>query len=96
MSGAPILVTCYRNGIDSYGTWVTDATAMTRVRALAAEGGSRLVGDVIWNALEPWTKAITASWPAVDTFDVALALDTDAPRPETESPKAARRAKRRR
>jgi len=51
---------------------------------------------VIWNALEPWTKAITASWPAVDTFDVALALDTDAPRPENEPPKAARRAKRRR
>jgi hypothetical protein len=96
MSGAPILVTCYRNGIDSYGTWVTDATAMTRVRALAAEGGSRLVGDVIWDAREPWTKAVTASWPAVDTFHVVLALDTDAPRPENAPPKAARGAKRRR
>ena len=81
MSGAPIVVTCYRNGIDSYGTWVTDATAMTRIRALAAEGGAKLVGDVIWYEREPWTKAITNSWPAVDSFDVALALDTDCERP---------------
>jgi sugar phosphate isomerase/epimerase len=77
MSGAPIVVTCYRNGIDSHGTWVTDATAMTRVRALAAEGGKALVADVIWYEREPWTMAVTSAWPAVDSFDVALALDTD-------------------
>lgn len=75
MGGAPILVTCYRNGIDSYGTWITDATALTRVRALAAEGGESLVADVIWHEREPWTKRITSAWPAVDTFNVSLAPD---------------------
>ena len=84
MSGAPIVVTCYRNGIDSYGTWVTDATAMRRVRELAAEGGAALVGDVIWYEREPWTKSITSAWPAVDTFDVSLALDIDRTPPSAE------------
>jgi len=85
MSGAPIVVTCYRNGIDSYGTWVTDATAMRRVRELAAEGGAALVGDVIWYEREPWTKSVTSAWPAVDSFDVSLALDTDRATPGAET-----------
>lgn len=82
MSGAPIVVTCYRNGIDSHGTWITDATALARVRALAAEGGEALVGDVIWYEREPWTKAVTSAWPAVDSFNVSLALDTDRAPPD--------------
>ena len=93
MGGAPILVTCYRNGIDSYGTWITDATALTRVRALAAEGGESLVADVIWHEREPWTKRITSTWPAVDTFNVSLALDTDYARP-VDPPKRPRKARR--
>ena len=96
MSGAPITVTCYRNGIDSYGTWVTDPTAMARVRALAAEGGERLVGDVIWYEREPWTKALTAPWPAVDTFHVTLALDADGVAPRAAAPKQSRGPKRKR
>lgn len=87
MGGAPILVTCYRNGIDSYGTWITDATALTRVRALAAEGGERLVADVIWYEREPWTKLVTSAWPAVDTFNVSLALDTDRPTAAASKPR---------
>ena len=94
MGGAPILVTCYRNGIDSYGTWITDATALTRVRALAAEGGESLVADVIWHEREPWTKRITSTWPAVDTFNVSLALDTD--RPTASPPKPRPRGTKRR
>jgi len=35
---------------------------------------------VIWNEREPWTKKITAMWPAVDSFDVELRLDTPHPR----------------
>lgn len=77
MSGAPILVTCYRNGVDSYGTWLTDPTMLTRIRALAHEGGKNLVADVIWYSREPWTKLVTDTWPAVDTFDVSLELDRD-------------------
>lgn len=81
MGGAPIVVTCYRNGIESYGDWITDATALTRVRELAAEGGERLVGDTIWDEREPWAKLITKGWPAVDTFFVDLCLDRDRPAP---------------
>ncbi len=77
MGGAPVTVVCYRNGVDSYGTWVTDRTVLERVRALAHEGGERLVGDVIWNASEPWTRRLTEAWPAVDTFAVSLCLDRD-------------------
>jgi hypothetical protein len=52
MSGAPIVVTCYRNGVDSYGTWLTDRTMLDRIRALAREGGKNLVADVIWHGRE--------------------------------------------
>ena len=77
MGGAPITVVCYRNGVDSYGTWITDRTVLERVRALAHEGGEQLVGDVIWNRSEPWTARVTDAWPAVDTFSVSLCLDAD-------------------
>ncbi len=90
MSGAPIVVTCYRNGIWSYGAWITHATALQRVRELAAEGGSGLVADVIWYQREPWTKPIVDAWPAVDSFDVALALDEDRPLPDPDAKPAAR------
>ncbi|MDO9020701.1 MAG: hypothetical protein Q8S73_16025 [Deltaproteobacteria bacterium] len=92
MSGAPILVTCYRNGVNSYGTWLTNPTMLDRIRALAREGGKDLVADVIWNNREPWTKPITDAWPAVDTFDVSLELDRD--RPEPVAPAKSRRKKR--
>lgn len=96
MSGAPITVVCYRNGIDSYGRWITDPTALTRVRELAAEGGQSLVEDVIWYEKEPWTKAITAAWPAVDSFGVSLCLDADRPPPPAEPLKKARKSRGRR
>lgn len=93
MSGAPILVTCYRNGVDSYGTWLADPTMLTRIRALAREGGKNLVADVIWFNREPWTKRVTDTWPAVDTFDVSLELDRDFVAP-TATPAKAKRRKR--
>ena len=65
---------------------VTDATAVRRIRELAAEGGAARVGDMIWYEREPWTKSITRTWPAVDTFDVSLALDTDRTPPGAEPP----------
>ncbi|TAK18179.1 MAG: hypothetical protein EPO40_38080 [Myxococcaceae bacterium] len=92
MSGAPIVVLCYRNGVSSYGTWLTDPTMLDRIRTLAHEGGKSLVADVIWYNREPWTKAITDAWAAVDTFDVSLALDRD--RPEPVAPAKALRKKR--
>jgi hypothetical protein len=91
MSGAPITVVCYRNGIDGYHSWITDRAALDRVRALVAEGGVKLVEDVIWNEREPWTKKITSGWPAVDSFNVVLALDEDYAPPVTSA--AARPAK---
>lgn len=77
MSGAPITVVCYRNGIDGYHHWITDRAVLDRVRVLVAEGGVKLVEDVIWYEREPWTKKITSGWPAVDSFNVVLALDED-------------------
>lgn len=77
MSGAPITVVCYRNGIDTYCGWLTDRAVLDRVRVLAAEGGRDLVEDTIWYNREPWTKRITDHWPAVDSFRVVLALDRD-------------------
>lgn len=78
MSGAPITVFCYRNGIENYGgQWITDRAALDRVRALAAEGGVRLVEDTIWYVREPWAKRISDAWPAVDSFSVVLLLDQD-------------------
>lgn len=51
--------------------------------------------NVIWHNLEPWTKAITDAWPAVDSFCVSLCLDSDgAPAPAQPPPK--RKAKRKR
>jgi len=91
MSGAPILVTCYRNGVSSYGAWLTDPVMLDRIRALAREGGNRLVADVIWDRREPWTKAVTDPWPAVDSFDVALDLDHDGPAPVAAPPKPKRK-----
>jgi hypothetical protein len=96
MSGAPITVICYRNGIDSYGRWITDPTALTRVRELAAEGGRGLVEDVIWYEKEPWTKAVTQAWPAVDSFNVSLELDADRPSPPATALKRAAPSKRKR
>lgn len=81
MSGAPTVVTCYRNGVDSYGTWITDPAILGRIRSLAREGGKSLVADVIWYSREPWTKQVTDAWCAVDSFDVALELDHDRPEP---------------
>jgi hypothetical protein len=72
-------VTIYSNAISNYGGWITDRAILTRVRELAREGGVKLVEDVIWHEREPWTKTITAMWPAVDTFSVELLLDE--PRP---------------
>jgi hypothetical protein len=95
MSGAPITVVCYRNGVDSYGRWISDRTTLERVRALADEGGKNLVEDVIWYNREPWTRAVTDAWPAVDTFQVSLALDTDGipPAPTPTSPARKRKKK---
>jgi hypothetical protein len=91
MSGAPIVVHCYRNGVDSYGTWITDPAILGRIRNLAREGGKSLVADVIWYHREPWTKQVTDAWCAVDSFDVSLDLDHDRPEPlpppETASPR---------
>lgn len=96
MSGAPIVVTCYRNGVDSYGTWLTDRTMLDRIRALAREGGKNLVADVIWHNREPWTKLVTDAWCAVDTFDVSLDLDHDRPPPAAPPAKATRKQRKKR
>ena len=95
MGGAPITVCCYRDGIESYGRWIVDPVALTRVRALAAEGGVSCVEDVIWHNLEPWTKAVTDAWPAVDSFRVVLHLDSDVA-PASAPPAPKRKAKRKR
>lgn len=92
MSGAPITVFCYRNGIDTYGGWLTDPAVLDRVRILAAEGGRALVEDTIWYNREPWTRQITDHWPAVDSFRVALLLDQDNDAPPSVAAKPARSA----
>lgn len=99
MGGAPIVASCCREGremgssqyasvLPSHRTApVTDATALIRVRELAAEGGERLVGDTIGDEREPWTKRITKGGPAVDTSHVDHSLDRDRPAPASSEKK---------
>ncbi len=91
MSGAPIVVVFYKNGIMSYCTWISSKSILKRAKEIVEEGGKKLLEDVIWYEREPWTKKITACWAAVDSFEVALAFDENCNHPYAQKKKTAKK-----